>query len=615
VFSPKSQQVRDGGADFATQSPFSLPTRMMAAASPQITARIESSLAALKPNEWLCVDTTGKVHHDKKQFITGEAQVLATFTRQSDNSFKVENCLPPRNETFCGSGEIPKRVDEVSKLEFVTTLNSGDWIALTPRLVARVPSEMVKVTESPAEQLAYLLCVAPLGEPLPLGRTTIPNCPIEVSRTHVTAVVQSREVQDDGKLNMQVRICLGIPTNESVRIVWPDGHEEEVHGAKQVNGGVRVRLGELLGTVTIPHPPNSVEEAGQSVYESLSEGVNKAERALLTFAAAEDRGAFTMWHQNDLPAISVRQDVRQAIVANSMEAFCREGLALIRAGDFERATAHFEKPEVFKLAGYNFEVNNVIELDRLTENDILENLHLVASRSWFYPDSKMIYPSVGILREGLVPRNDHERTLLTKWRRELALVYAEETTHGRQHYTGGLVSKRARLIEHLPQPHEADIAAFFFEQGVNLSYDFMKNRYATRALAFEILKGYQTPNEEIQLLSMFRGARFGQAVVIGRDPRSAGSKLVFPIDKIPSDENVFTSATLHRRIAAQQALRREEVIISRRQDGRIDIAPASSLAEVFIPDDRGYYSKLKASTVLEPGTPIYIGKSFKFNLS
>jgi hypothetical protein len=184
-----------------------------------------------------------------------------------------------------------------------------------------------------------------------------------------------------------------------------------------------------------------------------------------------------------------------------------------------------------------------------------------------------------------------------------------------QQLLGGGVSRKAALIDHFETYwDEADVAAFFFENGVRLSDLFVKNRYDVREKALAIVRGFQTQEDQDLFVAGVHLTRPGETLFLGRNVESRRPD-VRGVSIRRAEDSVAGGA---ERNQARQQLRSIECTITPKSGGGYEIAPytlpSGKPATVFVPDQRGYYSRLQGPVFLPPGAPFYVGRGFKFVL-
>ena len=463
------------------------------------TDKIESALRSLEKGDTLFVDVTGAVHNDKRQFLNGTADPLVSFKRPFDDRgvFIVHSGLPPTNQTFCApsrtAGESRYSGDKAEPLKYSTTLNSGEILLLGSVCKVTIPKREVLDPKTPEEKLSALLAGAKVGETVELGRRAVPESDVTVSRVHCTIEVLKSDKLDDGALSLQIEVIPGMPSKGVVQIEHLVGRREKIHGQVEAASGSAVFLGDSIGSVKIPHIPGSIGDASLSISQMLSEG--------LVVDAKKVLGTFMGEHKSTEHSINLRDFERLApygveivLKANVLQNQISQALSLIREGQYSEAIEHLRDPHTLEMLGYTFEENHCFGLNEITPEAIINNLEQIFRDSWFKIDRKQVCPSFGVLRPGLAPQNQEEHELLNHWHREVALVYAEEYTHALQDLLGGCVSRKAALLS--TPDHEADVALFFHEQGVKLSYDFVKNRYPERGDALELANGFQSAQQQ-----------------------------------------------------------------------------------------------------------------------
>lgn len=585
------------------------------------TDKIESALRSLEKGDTLFVDVIGAVHNDKRQFLNGTADPLVSFKRPFDDRgvFIVHSGIPPTNQTFCApsrtEGESRYSGDKAEPLKYSTTLNSGEILLLGSVCKVTIPKREVLDPKTPEEKLSALLAGAKVGETVELGRRAVPESDVTVSRVHCTIEVLKSDKLDDGALLLQIKVIPGMPSKGFVQIEHLVGRRDTIHGQVEAASGAVVFLGDSIGTVKIPHIPGSIGDASLSISQMLSDG--------LVLDAKKVLGTFMGEHKSTEHSINLRDFERLAphgveivLKANVLQNQISQALSLIREGKYSEAIEHLRDPHTLEMLGYTFEENHCFGLNEITPEAIINNLEQIFRDSWFKIDRKQVCPSFGVLRPGLAPQNQEEHELLNHWHKEVALVYAEEYTHALQDLLGGCVSRKAALLS--TPDHEADVALFFHEQGVKLSYDFVKNRYPERGKALELANGFQSAQQQEIFTKALADMPLGGVLYVGRDTENFtdknNQKHKFSISqsKYEADDQIFAGKCRY----ALRQLKEVELTIRKNSDGSFDVAPfADKAATLFVPDTSGYYYRATKPVTLEPGTPIYIGRAFKFVLS
>lgn len=574
-------------------------------------AKIEAALRTLNVGEEFYIDKEGGIHTQKEPFLSGHATPLASFRANVDGSISVFSGIPPRAPTYCGGSHEKHRDLIKNPLLYNTVLRSGDRLGLGPQCVFRIPTDIPEEARTGEETLQCLLAKASVGDIVSLGRLSAPSLDRTVSRVHVTVEILGKKVDDRGLLAMEIRVIPGLPSKQTISVFAGATEPEEVQGQRTLLGGMRVSLGSL-GNVTIPHPENSVHDMSLSMINLVSQGKDEEAKFLFTCMSQGNRLEYSE---------RVAKEERVAhedpeVLRNSslLQTHICRGLELIKEGKIDESIALFRNPTILEMLGYRFEENHFWELREISPEAIRANLQGLASESWFLIDQKLVYPSFGGLRNGAEPRDDSERDLLARWKKEVALLYAEEYTHALQDLLGRNVSRKAALFP--PWQNEADIAVFFHEQGLTLSYEFVQNRYPERDIALQLVRGYQVPIEQLGFTRALRETPIGESLYIGRltekqEPDSPGFSI--PEEMIVTEEVSINQETRNR---ARAAMRSVEGSIHKNQDGTYTIstyAPADR-CHIFVPDASGYYRRLDAPVTLEPGTPFYMGYAFKFVL-
>ncbi len=593
----------------------SVPPQGVALEPTPILHRLEQALRDLHPRQELYVDTAGGIHRDKQPFLAGEVSALVSFRAEEPGIFTVYSGILPRLDTYCQSGaDTQALARERTPLQYSAVMRSGDLIEMGPDFSFTIPSRRVLEVQTGRDKLTEIITNAGVGDRVSLGRSSakgLAGIPNTVSRVHVTAEVVSSATAPNGSLDIIVRVFPGILG--TVPVLLERGSEEKtlLTNATLLASGSRLFLGEL-GALTLPHPENSLDDVASCLSVCFEQrNAQGAESLLQSMRVGSVVHSFSEAAAKRDAAQVQSSDV--VLRAKTLELYIKSGLTLIQNGDYGAAIERFRDSGVLNLLGYRFEENHVFRLDVISPNAILDNLRRVASDSWFRIDEKLVYPSFGMLKRGLEPSNDEERRLLDRWRKEVALIYAEEYTHALQDARGRLVSRKAALLG--AGQHEADVALFFAENGVSLSYEFGTARYPERELALMWARGLQSPGEAAVLRDLIRETPLGGSFRVGRnvqraDPGRPGLSISRePAPHLSPEENSV-------RAMARAEVRSVEALIVKSSDGSFAITPVgeSALCKVFVPDEFGYYAPLRQGRKLAPGTPIYLGRAFRFVL-
>ena len=579
-----------------------------------VTGKIERALVGLKRGGQIFIDSQGRIHAEKAPFLKENPCLpLVSFTKPtfSDDTI-VHAGVPPRHSTFCRAGDLkgkmqrlPVDLDQKAvPLRYATTLSSGDQISLGSMCDVQIPDRHILNPENPSEKLAQLLAQAQPGDTVKLGRQEVPTCHGSVSRIHCTVEIISKQQGEDRTFSMKVRVFPGMPGVGSLSVERPDGASEPILDNRAVAPGERVSLGDAIGVVKIPHPPQSIGEVSESISESFLSGRrDKANEALKSFLAPE-RGEFS----NDVIGRErIEHPNRDKLLhANVLQNYICAGLDLIRQSKFDQAVEQYRRTDVLEMCGFRFQENNVFMLGSLTPEAVLENVYQVGSRSGL------------VLKPGLEPSTDAERDLVRRWQRELALIYAEEYTHALQDLLGSKpVSRKGALIPPGGNWREADVALFFHEQGVTISRDFVDNRYEDRQEALRLAKGFQTEETQHLFSDALLEVPLGDRALIGRDPsRVAGAHgqgHSFVVPRPQSLKSQEPTSGIGPRLA-YSLLAPAEAVVEKKPEGNFEVSPFASSSFVFVPDSAGFYRRITGPEIVEPGTPIYIGRSFRLVL-
>ena len=544
------------------------------------SAEVAQKLTHLKPQESLYLGTgdTAVTKDGREQLISGKVESTATF-RRTQEEFTVYSGMPPRNATYCGSGPIPspRGIRETSTMLHPVILNSGDWIALTPEVTFQVPSNRLMAPPTTAQEMVVQkILEASVGETLTLGRSSTLPLPSVVSRNHITVnILKKSEDPETGAVELRLRVVPGKPSRYPTIRIHEDGRTEEIHGSAKLPGGSSVRFGEKGTTVTLPHPPHSANSVSLDMHKSiLSNDIRSAHQSLRTFVGGVDLGEFSEDVQGR-ERVTLK-DPEKLVKGNLLQNHITMALVMIREGRAEDAVAHLSNQAILNFLGYSLEENNLFRLCSLDKESVKNNLLDVARRSWFKSKEKLVYPSISCLSEELAnkEKTPEELDLLKRWEKELALIYAEEYTHALQDYLQEPVSRKAAFAVGASKnfDNEADVALFFFEQGVNLSYEFIENRYASRAHAIKRALGTQTPEQQALLTEQVLST-----------PINTWGTLLGSVQIMRNDLGTYN----------------------------LDLAPLKTA--IYAPDTSGYYSRMTGPVELAAGTPIYLG-TFRFEL-
>lgn len=574
-------------------------------------AKIEAALRNLNAGEEFYIDNAGGIHNQKEAFLSGHATPLASFRAKSDGSISVFSGIPPRAPTYCG-GSHEKHEELVrNPLQYNAVLRSGDWLGLGPGCLFRIPTVTPEQPRTGEEKLQCLLANASVGEIVSIGRLNAPSLDRSVSRVHATVEILDKAYDDRGRLALEIRIIPGLPSKERISVGTGAAEPEEVQGQRTLSGGLRVTLG-ALGTVTIPHQEGTVHDMSLSMVNLVSEG--KDDEAKFLFTCMSQKVQLEYSRRVVKEGRIAHEDPEVLRNATLLQTHICRGLELIKEGRFDESLALFRNPTILEMLGYRFEENHCWQLREISLEAIRANLRGVSSESWFFTNQKLVYPSFGELRSGVQPRDDIERDLLSRWQKEVALVYAEEYTHALQDLLGSNVSRKAVLFPDWQR--EADVAVFFHEQGISLSYEFVMNRYRERDIALQLVRGYQVPIEQLGFTKALRETPIGESLYIGS--ATEREKPASPGFSIPEEMIITEDVTINQgaRNQAQSAMRPVEGVIHKNPDGTYTISSYASTqnCQIFVPDASGYYRRLDAPVTLEPGTPFYMGRAFKFVL-
>ncbi len=320
-------------------------------------------------------------------------------------------------------------------------------------------------------------------------------------------------------------------------------------------------------------------------------------RGALSMALIETKDLFDPSRDLNNPAVRPDQVTKLA-------AHIKQGLDLIKAGDYRGAMAHFEDQKTLRACSFRYSSGNYIPLQELSHKEVVSTLTTIAMRSWFRSDGT-VSPSFGTLprnfdREKALPE---ERKLADNFLREVALIYAEEWIHALQHAKGGNVSKKGIFLVG-GDAHEHDVAEFMRQNGVPMSELFL-GRYR-RDQALETLRGVQTEREQRMIASEIVKQSLNTPFTIGFDSniRIKHPKQAYSWPSLTQTKLELTKAASDRSSldALQYTLR------------EIRTPKAGAQSHIFIPDQRGIWRKLQEEEIVKSGTLVRIGPYFEIKL-
>lgn len=181
-----------------------------------------------------------------------------------------------------------------------------------------------------------------------------------------------------------------------------------------------------------------------------------------------------------------RDDFRKQTMARHLQ----EGFNLIKKGQYEQATRHFQNKKTLKAMDVGLEWGPFTFHPQIpvNANEAKKLIKTVAKQNMAFDkngDLSIKFANIGLgdftSDEPIQPQNDSESAILEHIRHEEALMAAEENIHTYQNMNGG------REITYTPKPgkatdedHEIDIATTLEKYEVPVTYDFLQ-RYRSRA--------------------------------------------------------------------------------------------------------------------------------------
>jgi hypothetical protein len=421
----------------------------------------------------------------------------------------------------------------------------------------------------------------------------------------VSVFIHDKQQREDGSIELTVEVTPGIRARKMVAVQLSDDEYRGIIGPSYVLAGKRLLLPDI-GIITLPQEEGSSE----NLIESISARVSRNKRPLETYMARPSPSLESQ-HAQELGPVGHRL-LDRTLIGRAVGKVIFDGLQSIKRGDFEDALDRFRNSQVLGYLGYQFEKNRMFSLNEITESAIIKNIHRVAADSWFHVQKRLVNPSVGCLRIGIEPRTPDEHALIARWQKEIALIYGEEYTHAYQDWKGGHVSRHAALIDDLS--NEADVAALFFDQGVSLSVDFIKNRYPERETALARIVGAQTSADvEAFGKALFR-LPLGATLTIGRNPELKPGGESFPIVSSITRHGEGIGRAERQRERAVKTLHETEISVTKARDGSFLMQAEHPNTRAFYRDQEGDVQVLRGPVSLAPGSTIYLGDSFRFNL-
>ncbi len=571
---------------------------------------IEDQLASLKRGEFFIVDANGAPHQSKCSLYDGQAAPQCMFERTDDNRLLVSDGLPSLNGIYAAGSSVP--IAGSILLPAGTPVSMGSLNITIPRAAISPPITAEDLITNDIYHLEP-------GQHFTFGRAShqVLDLPSNVSRVHAS-IERLEDVERDGATTRIYRITNGVPSKQGTYVESPDGTWQGIHGSCEVAPGRRLRLGLEGPIVEVPAAPlqderNNMVKLLQSILNAprpprdYSMELRGHELPIGDFSIAHDRSCFMRNPELDFGSRMIVTPVQAAVLGQHI----REGGKLIREERYEEAINHFEKSHVLKYCGFEFDRNNYFGLSKLTGEAATYVLDWVASRSWFIPGQKKVYPSFADIPRELVPKDEREKGILHDFRRELCEIYAEEWLHAYQLALGGVpVSKKGELIRGY-QKLEVDVAQFFKEQRIPLSHNFLARRYAEREIQLKKLDGFQTEEQVQEISALISALAPGSSLRIGRSDFKRPDK-----EKVDSQ---FYQIGFEGKIPEDYlSLSRAHATITKLHDGRFEIEDgvngAPSRKGIYAPDSYAIWRKVSGSQICEAGTPVRLGRYFQFFL-
>lgn len=175
------------------------------------------------------------------------------------------------------------------------------------------------------------------------------------------------------------------------------------------------------------------------------------------------------------------QEQREAV--HALDAHIKQGLALIHEGRSSEATRIFTSYDTSALLGIGLDIINYTLNRLLTPDDVARASRNAANESWHYSGGNVRLvigtPNPPIIIEGNGIRSTtfsefpdrYTPAAVDTFQQELAILQAEALAHELRDRLGGPIAGQ--------KDHDADVAAYIYQQGVPLSTEYI-TRYQSR---------------------------------------------------------------------------------------------------------------------------------------
>jgi len=387
----------------------------------------------------------------------------------------------------------------------------------------------------------------------------------------------------EGQARRQYRVSRGRRSRRGTEM-WIDGKWQEIHSWTALSPGTRLRFGKDDGRIFV------VPALGHSQTEIITEKRGGSG------SSAHDHIDTTVTSTISLFARNGRRDSGRLAVApfraQLLGEHIADGLKALRAGALGRVVAHFSRVETLQMCGQHEFVARIQALPGLNEVDFFTSL----------------------LPQGVSQQHENLQ-------KEIAVLYAQEWLYVYQKVLGRNISKKGVFIagEFCAQQ---DAAQFLREQHIPLSRKLYLSQFE-RLETLARLEGIQIPEQVEQISAALALLHPGQEVTVGRGewatikierPDIGRYLKAHPLlsglpDTAVAKELISVAYTQLSRIHCR--LRRQENGLFLLSDG--DASKPSSNG-VFVPDELGILRRQKEAVELNPGTKIWLGRSFELKL-
>lgn len=532
---------------------------------------------------------------------SGKNEAVISFKKIRANEYEVRNGNFSLNST---EAIISGNTVEVTLPVF---LKPGDVIRMT------VHEETI--SENPTTQNPSALSVAITnlvpGQKLVIGRINFPDLGGKISRRHCTLTRLDDIKNNGGKTTKIYELSDGARTSYEISVLSEGGYWHNLDYNQTLISGNKIKLfidnNEILITIPSPH---SFDFTNFLCADQDLDSLNFTDIQHSLFARAPSDAEYITGNK---------------IHAEALGAYIKDGLELIRNGDYAKARMHFTQVKALERCGFKLEENRVLysEAEEITGKIAYDLLSEVAFNSWFMHEQNLVYPSFGELTKKDGQPTEEEQKIINDFNREVVLIYAEEWVHAYQALLNGCISKKAELYSALPRTsqgnplfnfEEIDVAQFFKEQNVPLSQAFLE-RYE-RDKAILLLKHYSSDAEKKLFRDSLILADLNKRIFIGLDTsldntcfgRNEGHNYISIAKRADIPEELQPLRAKH----IEEQIKENPLIITPLGSGKYEVRPL--FGHTFRRDNYGIWRVMQKVQELSSGTTLRLGPSFEFTL-